>query len=149
MDYQDVFIREVRVNYIQTEEKLFAIRGPEQVATFVRKVLTDNSREHLVALYLDGSHSVASYSVVSIGTATTTTAHPREVFQRAISCGAAAIILAHNHPSGEVKPSAEDESMTKRLRDVGELIGIKLLDHVIVTETSFHSIKENGGGWIL
>jgi DNA repair protein RadC len=144
MDYKDVFIREVRVNYFQTQEKLFDIRTPEQVAEFVRGVLMDNRREHLVALYLNGSHSVASYSIVSIGTATEATAHPREVFQRAIACGASAIVLAHNHPSGEVKPSNEDILFTKRIKEVGELVGIKLLDHIVVADASFHSMKENG-----
>jgi DNA repair protein RadC len=144
MDYQDVFIREVRVNYIQTEEKLFNIRCAEHVAAFVRKVLTDNSREHMVALYLNGSHSVTSYSIISIGTATESTAHPREIFQRAISCGASAVVLAHNHPSGAVNPSIEDERCTKRIKEVGELVGIKLLDHVIVSDASFHSMRESG-----
>ncbi len=144
MDYQDVFIREVRVNYIQTEEKLFDVREPCDVVTFVRKVLSDNSREHVVALYLNGSHSVASFSIISIGTANATTLHPREVFQRAISCGAISLVICHNHPSGQLKASAEDERATRVLKDAGALLGIPLLDHIIVTDTGFHSMKESG-----
>lgn len=144
MTYRDVFVREVRVSYHQTSEELFDIRSPQDVATFVRKVLTDNSREHMVALFLSGSHAVASFSVVSIGTANSTLVHPREVFQRAISCGAVALVLCHNHPSGNTTPSDEDVRTTKKLKEAGELLGITLLDHVIITDTAFHSMKENG-----
>ena len=82
--YTDTFIREVRATYQPTSTPLLAIKGPDDVANFVRSILTDNSREHFVALYLDGAHQVASYSIVSIGTANASVVHPREVFQRAI-----------------------------------------------------------------
>ena len=144
MTYRDVFVREVRVSYHQTSEELFDIRSPQDVATFVRKVLTDNSREHMVALFLSGSHAVASFSVVSIGTANSALVHPREVFQRAISCGAVALVLCHTHPSGNTTPSDEDVRTTKKLKEAGELLGITLLDHVIITDSAFHSMKENG-----
>ncbi|MCA9036893.1 MAG: hypothetical protein KDA91_17280 [Planctomycetaceae bacterium] len=78
--YTDTFIREVRANYQQTASMLFTIKGPNDVADFVRSVLTDNSREHCVALYLDGAHQVVSYSIISIGTANMAVVHPREVF---------------------------------------------------------------------
>ena len=112
----------------------FTIKGPNDVADFVRSVLTDNSREHCVALYLDGAHQVVSYSIISIGTANMSVVHPREVFQRAILAGAISIIIAHNHPSGVLTPSDEDHKVTKRLKDAGEILGIKLLDHLIVTD---------------
>jgi len=131
--YADTFIREVRANYQQTS-MLFTIKGPNDVADFVRSVLTDNSREHCVALYLDGAHQVVSYSIISIGTANMSVVHPREVFQRAILAGAVSIIIAHNHPSGVLTPSDEDHKVTKRLKDAGEILGIKLLDHLIVTD---------------
>lgn len=145
MGCQDVYIREVRVNYYPTEEKLFDIRGPDDVARFVRKILTDNSREHFVALYLNGSHSVASYSIISIGTANQAPVSPVEIFQRAVLVGATAIVLAHNHPSGSLQPSEEDRRVTARLKDAGPLLGIRILDHIIVTDTGLHSMKENDG----
>jgi hypothetical protein len=111
---------------------LFTIKGPNDVADFVRSVLTDNSREHCVALYLDGAHQVVSYSIISIGTANMSVVHPREVFQRAILAGAISIIIAHNHPSGVLTPSDEDHKVTQRLKDAGEILGIKLLDHLIL-----------------
>lgn len=71
----DLFIREVRVSYVSTENELFRIRDSEDVASFVRSILTENSREHFVAMYLNGSHHVASYSTISIGTANSTLVH--------------------------------------------------------------------------
>lgn len=144
MCYEDVFIREVRVSYHLTQEKLFDIRCPNDVAHFVRKILTDNSREHCVALYLNGSHSVASYSIISIGTASQAPVHPMEIFQRAVSCGATALVLSHNHPSGSSLPSDEDRRVTARIKSAGEILGIRLLDHVIVTDTGHHSMKDDG-----
>jgi len=141
--YTDTFIREVRANYQQTASMFFTIKGPNDVADFVRSVLTDNSREHCVALYLDGAHQVVSYSIISIGTANMSVVHPREVFQRAILAGAVSIIIAHNHPSGVLTPSDEDHKVTQRLKDAGEILGIKLLDHVIVTDVAQRSIRES------
>ena len=138
--YTDTFIREVRATYQQTTSRVFAMKGPDDVAEFVRSILTDNSREHFVALYLDGAHQVASYSIVSIGTANSAVAHPREVFQRAILAGAVSIIIAHNHPSGVLTPSDEDHKVTKRLKEAGEVIGIRLLDHLIISDVAEVSI---------
>lgn len=140
---QDTFIREARVNYLHCENVMFKISGPADVANFVRSILTDNSREHFVALYLNAQHKVAAYSIVSIGTANFAPVAPREVFQRAVLTGAISLVLAHNHPSESTEPSTEDKMVTKRLRDAGELLGIKVLDHVIVTNSAFLSMKED------
>lgn len=137
-------IREVRVNYLPTAVKRFPINRPTHVAEFVRSVLPDNSREHFVALYLDGSHYVASYSVISTGLANFTTVHPREVFQRAVVSGACAVAFAHNHPSESTEPSREDQATTERLRKAGEILGIKVLDHVIVTDKEHLSMAAEG-----
>ncbi len=140
----DTFIREVRATYHMTETQPFTIKGPDDAAAFVRSVLTDNSREHFIAMYLDGGHQVVSYSTISIGTATMAIVHPREVFQRAILAGAVAIVVAHNHPSGILTPSSEDYIVTERLKDAGTLLGIKLLDHVIVSNVAHLSIIDCG-----
>ena len=139
---QDTFIREARVNYLHCEQVMFKISGPADVANFVRSILTDNSREHFVALYLDGQNQVAAYSIVSIGSANSAPVAPREVFQRAVLTGAISIVLAHNHPSGSTVPSSDDRAVTRRLREAGELLGIKILDHLIVTTSAFLSLKE-------
>lgn len=142
--FHDTFIREVRVSYQTTSEAPFPIRKPEDAAQFVRKILLDNSREQFIALYLDGAHRVASFSIVSIGTANQATVHPREVFQRAIGAGAIALVIAHNHPSGQTQPSDEDQNVTRQLKAAGELLGIRLLDHVIVSEGGYYSFLEAG-----
>ncbi len=141
---QDTFIRETRVNYLPSEHIMFKIVSAVDVATFVRSILTDNSREHFVAMYLDSLHRVAAYSVISIGTANMAPAAPREVFQRAILSGAIAIVVAHNHPSGSPHPSDEDRAVTKRLHESGNLLGIRLLDHVVVADVSHYSFREEG-----
>ena len=142
---QDTFIREARVNYLHCDHVMFKITGPADVANFVRSILTDNSREHFVALYLNASHHVAAYSIVSIGSANSAPVAPREVFQRAVLTGAISIVVAHNHPSDSTEPSTEDRAVTKRLRDAGQLLGIKVLDHLIVTDSAYLSLKDDEG----
>ena len=139
---QDTFIREARVNYLHCDHAMFKISSPADVANFVRSILTDNSREHFVALYLNGQHQVAAYSIVSIGTANQAPVSPREVFQRAVLTGAISIVVAHNHPSESTVPSHEDRAVTTRLREAGELLGIRVVDHVIVTNSAFLSMME-------
>jgi DNA repair protein RadC len=114
------------------------------VAAFIRQVLPDNSREHFLAVYLNAAHKVIAYSVVSTGSANASLVHPREVFQSAVLLGAIAIIAAYSHPSGEVSPSSEDEKVTRQLKEAGSILGIRLLDHVIVSETKQYSFKEDG-----
>ena len=143
-DIQDTFIREARVNYLHCDHEMFRITNPADVANFVRSILTDNSREHFVALYLNASNQVAAFSIVSIGTANSAPVTPREVFQRAILTGAISIVVAHNHPSGSTTPSADDHKVTKRLFESGLLLGIKLLDHVIVTDRQHYSFSDSG-----
>ena len=147
-NWTDCFIREVRVNYVTSDKPRSRVSGPVDIADFVRSVLIDNSREQFVAIYVDGSHSVISFSIISIGIANQTLIHPREVYQRAILVGATATVVAHNHPSGSLEPSNEDISVTNRLKDAGTLLGIQLLDHVIVSEFAFKSLREDSRCWI-
>lgn len=135
--------REVVLQYRGPALKCDALREPSAVARLVRKMLRDDSKEHFLAVFLDGRHRPIGHSVVSIGTATASLVHPREVFQPAIQLGAVALVVAHNHPSGDPKPSSEDEAVTKRLAEVGKLLGIQLLDSVVVTRAGdYHSFRE-------
>jgi DNA repair protein RadC len=99
-------------------------------------------REHLVAFDLTVRHAMIARRVVHIGTLTGVEVHPRDVFRDAIIHSAAAIIIAHNHPSGDPTPSRQDVELTQRLREVGELLGIALLDHVVVAAEGFISFAE-------
>jgi DNA repair protein RadC len=118
------------------------MRNPEDVARFVRGVVGNDAREHFVAILLDGRHRPIAYQVVSIGTATASLVHPREVFQPAVGLGACAVIVAHNHPSGDPTPSAEDRDVTRRLAQAGGLLGILLLDSVVVADLGYVSLRE-------
>ena len=138
------YTREVTVNYRGPRRERLTIREAAGAAGFVRKILPDNSREHFAALYLNTAHEVIGFAIVSTGTANTTLVHPREVFQRAVLLGAMALIVAHNHPSGGERPSEEDSRVTKVLKEAGEVLGIRLLDHIIVTEETFWSFAEKG-----
>lgn len=137
------FIREVTVNYKKAKVPAEAITSPAIAARLLRKILPCNSKEHFLALYLDGANKPVSYNVVSTGTANSSVVHPREVFQPAILAGAVQIVIAHNHPSGQTLPSQADRGVTKRLKEAGNILGIPILDHVIVTDDDFYSFSES------
>ena len=119
------------------------IREAEDVLPFLQSIRTKR-QEHFVCLSLNGAHEVIESRVVTVGLLDTNQVHPREVFSDPIADRAAAILVAHNHPSGTLKPSAEDIALTKRLVRAGELLGIRVLDHVIVTKDAFLSLKTSG-----
>jgi DNA repair protein RadC len=121
-----------------------AIRSPEDVFQHFHVRLRDAPQEHFIVLLLDGRHRVLGEETVSIGTLTASLVHPREVFRPAIRSSAAALILVHNHPSGDPQPSPEDRAVTERLSSAGELLGVPVLDHVIVAERGFHSLRDDG-----
>lgn len=99
------------------------------------------SREHLRGIYLNAHYQVIHDEIISIGTIDASIVHPREVFRPAISIGAAALILVHNHPSGVLTPSAEDILVTKQISEAGRLMGIELIDHLIVSAEGYQSIS--------
>jgi len=101
-------------------------------------------KEHFVVLCLNARRQLIKTEIVSVGTLSASLVHPREVFGPAIVAGAAAVVAMHNHPSGDPSPSAEDREATRRLQRAGELLGIPLADHVIVSESSFFSFRESG-----
>src|SRR3990167_7162410 len=101
-------------------------------------------KEHFYVLCLNARRQLLKVELVSVGTLSASLVHPREVFSAAISSGAAAAGAMHNHPSGDPSPSAEDREATRRLQRAGELLGIPLADHVIVSESSFFIFRESG-----
>jgi DNA repair protein RadC len=119
------------------------IRTPEDVKAIVRRLL-HRDREFFVTIYLNTRNYVLRAELTSLGTVNASLVHPREVFTMACLCKAASVILVHNHPSGDPAPSREDLMLTKRLRSAGEILGIDVLDHVIVSPTGEHySFAEN------
>ena len=109
----------------------------------VFKALREESKEHFIVLHLDTKNRIACKETVSIGSLDQSIVHPREVFKTALLSNAASIILIHNHPSGDTQPSTADLVITKRLSECGQLLGIKVLDHIIIGD-SFYSMTENG-----
>ena len=101
------------------------------------------AKEHFIVLHLDGKNKIACFDRVSVGSLNQCIVHPREVFKTACLSSAAAILLVHNHPSGDTTPSREDLEITRRLKEAGELLGIKVLDHIIIGD-SYLSFVERG-----
>jgi len=120
------------------------IKSPEDVATIVRSQLKGKKKEHFLVLCLDTRNHLINYKQVSMGSLDTSVVHPREVFKEAISSNAASVIFVHNHPSGDPEPSKEDVELTKRLAKAGEIIGIDVLDHIIVCDKTYLSLKTKG-----
>ena len=115
------------------------IDSPEKAVELLADI-RDKKQEYFVCLTLDGANRLIAKRVISIGTLTASLVHPREVFADAIADRAASIIVAHNHPSGDLRPSSADMAVTERLKQAGELLGISLVDHIILTKYSYKSI---------
>lgn len=142
---EHIAIREVRLKYGKTRRLAREpVRESGDAAKFFRSILPDNVQEHFMALYLDGAHQPIGYKVVTTGLANFCQVHPRECFQAAICLGACAVIFAHNHPSGSSDASPEDCKITKTLADAGAILRIKVLDHLIITDTNDYSFQAAG-----
>ena len=120
-----------------------SIKKPEDAYNLLKR-FWKASREHFILITLDGAHQPISISIVSIGLVNKTIVHPREVFIRAIQDMATAIIIAHNHLSGTLKPSAEDEEITSMICEAGKLMGIHVLDHLIFSRRGYISLRQDG-----
>lgn len=102
------------------------------------------TKEHFIVLYLNARNQVIHQEIISVGTINSSLVHPREVYEPAVKYLASAIVLVHNHPSGELTPSEEDIGITQRLNAAGNILGIDILDHLIITRDDFLSFKEGG-----
>lgn len=137
-------VREVTLQYTNDVNTLHeAITSPEQAFDIFKEILPTNTKECFMALFLNGNHAPIGYQVVSIGTANEALAHPREIFQPAIAIGAVSIIVAHNHPSGNLTFSKQDHDVTKRLKEAGNLLNIRVLDHLILSNNSYKSYENS------
>lgn len=119
------------------------ISSPTDVDGLLRGRITERDRENFVVVLLNAKNEVLDYPTVSVGTLSSSLVHPREVFKPAIRASAASVILAHNHPSGQMEPSREDREVTRRLCEAARIVGIEVLDHVILGHGWF-SMKEHG-----
>ncbi|MCB9906949.1 MAG: JAB domain-containing protein [Planctomycetes bacterium] len=123
------------------------VNCPDQIRRAAEILIGDEPREVFLVFLLDTSNGLQGYHIVSQGTLNSSLVHPREVFQPAILANAASIIVVHNHPSGDPTPSQADRDVTKRLVQAGNLLGIPLLDHLVVTHTGAHRSMRDCVSW--
>ncbi|MBD1381198.1 RadC family protein [Metabacillus arenae] len=132
-----------RISNLVYDDK-YIIRSPQDGADFLMEEMRFLTQEHFVCLYLNTKNQVIHKQTIFIGSLNASIVHPREVFKEAFKRSAASLICAHNHPSGDPSPSREDIEVTKRLAECGRMIGIELLDHLIIGDRKFISLKEKG-----
>lgn len=134
-------VREAAAEYHPT------VGSPQEAALIARRVIGSELSEVVIALMLDSRHRVMGYTEVCRGTVNASRLTPRDVFLPALLSNAAAVVVAHNHPSGDWSPSAADHRVTQALREAGDLLGLPLLDHLIVTDAHHYSFRD-AHGWI-
>ncbi len=138
--YETLTVKEEITNYLKTGTRFTA---PSQVFdTF--SFLMKETKEMFITLHLDGKNRIIVMDLVSIGSLNQSIVHPREVFKTACLSNAAALILIHQHPTGDPSPSSEDIAITRRLKEAGEIMGIKILDHIIIGQDEYLSFVERG-----
>ncbi|WP_147803507.1 RadC family protein [Alkalicoccus halolimnae] len=125
-------------------EETHVVRSPQDVADYMMEEMRHLKQEHFVALYLNTKNAVLHKKTLFIGSLNASIVHPRELYKEALRYSAASFICLHNHPSGNPEPSQEDIDVTKRLTETGKMLGIELLDHVIIGDRRFCSMKEKG-----
>lgn len=133
-----MLVRDAGVAYSQT------LRTSAEVYALLREEAATWDREHFLVLALDGKNRLLGVETISVGTLTASLVHPREVMKGLLLANAAAFVVAHNHPSGDPTPSAEDVAITKRVKDCADLFGIRLLDHVILGLERYISMCDEG-----
>ena len=138
--YETITVKEEITNYLKTNQRY---TSPSQVyETF--SFMMQETKEMFLTLHLDGKNRIICMDLVSVGSLNQSIVHPRSCFQTACLSNAAAIILVHQHPTGDPSPSSEDIAITRRLKEAGEIMGIKILDHIIVGDGEYLSFVERG-----
>lgn len=140
-------INVVSIKMVRESSILYDIRRiqePKDAVELGKRFLEESDREQLLVCCLDAKNQPTALNVVSVGNLNSSLVHPREVFKPAILSNSASIILFHNHPTGDPTPSKEDTNITERLKECGNILGIKLIDHIIIGDNSYCSLKEKG-----
>lgn len=129
---------------VQAGDQRPRVQSADDAASLVGARMRDLAREEFVALLLDTKHKLIEAKTVSIGHLNASLVHPRELFREGVRRSAAAVILVHNHPSGDPEPSSDDVHLTRRLQQAGRLLGITVLDHIIIGDNRYTSLRELG-----
>ena len=122
----------------------FTVNNPETLVKAIRATIQDKAKEHFKLVLLNTRNKVTGIMPISVGTLNASLVHPREVFKEAIQGSASSVILVHNHPSDDLEPSEEDIKLTRRMVEAGKILGIEVLDHIIITQHDFLSLKSRG-----
>lgn len=138
--YETLYVSEEVTNYLKTGTRFTAPRQVYETFSF----LMQETKEMFITLHLDGKNRIICMDLVSIGSLNQSIVHPREVFKTAFLSNAAALILIHQHPTGDPTPSSEDIAITCRLKEAGEICGLKVLDHIIIGDGEYLSFVERG-----
>lgn len=124
--------------------KKITIKNSSNIYDYYKYVLKDKKQEHFYCIYLDSKNKIIKDKLLYVGTLNESLVHPRDVFKEAYLVNACSLICIHNHPSGDVTPSLRDVELTKNLKQVGEILGIRVLDHIIIGEEDYYGFLENG-----
>jgi DNA repair protein RadC len=138
--YQTMTVNDIITDYLKPHTRYTSASQVFDTFSFLRH----ETKEWFISLHLDGKNRVICIDIISTGSLNQSIVHPRETFKTALLSSAAAVILLHNHPSGDPAPSSEDISITRRLKEAGEIIGIKVLDHVVIGDGEYLSFVERG-----
>lgn len=138
-----MYVRELTKRKYRGKQSV-EIKGPDDVFNFLKGRFSGLDREHFLIVLLSARNTVIGIETISVGSLNASIVHPREVFKPAITQSAGSLILAHNHPSGMTDPSDDDLALTRRLSQVGELVGIPVTDHLICSGSSYLSLKQQG-----
>lgn len=136
-----------RIALLNVQRESRRVSDTEGAAWFLRANLRNDEQEAFHVLYLDGKHNLIEAKELFVGTANSANVHPRDIFREAVRLNAVALIIGHNHPSGDLSPSRDDLLLTKRVREGADLLGLSLLDHIIVggrSSEAYLSFKEAG-----
>ncbi|QWV94892.1 DNA repair protein RadC [Geomonas oryzisoli] len=137
--YQTITVNDIITEYLKPNTRYTSASQVFDTFSFLRH----ETKEHFIALHLDGKNRIVCCDMVSTGSLNQSIVHPRELFKTALLSSAAAVILLHNHPTGDPTPSTEDLTITRRLQEAGDLIGVRVLDHIVIGD-SYYSFAERG-----
>lgn len=142
MNYNKLSKKEL-VTLLELREKPITCSNPQSVYDYLLPYSCEE-QEHFIVILLDGANQIKFSKVITIGTINRTLVHPREIYSIALEHRAVSLIVAHNHPSGYLEPSADDLEVTYRLKKVGEIVGVPVVDHIVFGRTGFYSMSEHG-----
>jgi DNA repair protein RadC len=137
--YETLTVKETTTNYLKPNTRYTSASQVQDTFSFLR----NETKEYFIVAHLDGKNRIVAIDLSSIGSLNQSIVHPREIYKTALLSSAAAIICIHNHPTGDPSPSGEDLEVTRRLKEAGQLLGVKLLDHIIIGDY-YYSFAENG-----